>query len=138
FRHLGLATTRVDMTNLAALESAFTPRTRLVWLETPTTPMLKVTDIAAVAKLVQSRRASTGGAGFQPVPGVPPATSGAGMTVAGPGPSLLTVVHNTFAPPSLQNPPALGADIVTPSCTKYIGGHSDVVGGALMVNDDDL
>jgi cystathionine beta-lyase/cystathionine gamma-synthase len=128
FKHLGLTTTRVDMTNLKNIEQAFTARTRLVWLETPSNPMLKVIDIAAVAGLVASRRS-----------GVQAATAGAGMTASpGPGPSVLLVVDNTFATPYLQNPLALGADVVTHSCTKYIGGHSDVVGGALIVNDDTL
>lgn len=128
FAHLGLQTTRVDMTVPGALEGAMTPKTRLVWLETPSNPMLKVIDIAAAAKLVAAKRG-----------GVKPAAAGAGMTAApGPGPSVLLVVDNTFATPYLQNPLALGADIVTHSCTKYIGGHSDVVGGCLVVNDDHL
>lgn len=128
FAHLGLSTTRVDMTNLRNVENAFTARTRLVWAETPSNPMLKVIDIAALAKLVAARRGS-----------VQPAAAGAGMTASpGPGPSTLLVVDNTFATPYLQNPLALGADIVTHSCTKYIGGHSDVVGGCLVVDDEAL
>lgn len=128
FAHLGLQTTRVDMTVPGALEGAMTPKTRLVWLETPSNPMLKVIDIAAAAKLVAAKRG-----------GVKPAAAGAGMTASpGPGPSVMLVVDNTFATPYLQNPLALGADIVTHSCTKYIGGHSDVVGGCLVVNDEHL
>lgn len=128
FQHMGVVTTRVDMTDLRHVESAFTPRTRIVWAETPSNPMLKVIDIAALARIVKSRRGS-----------VAAAAAGAGMTAApGPGPSVMLVVDNTFATPYLQNPLALGADIVTHSCTKYIGGHSDVVGGALMLNDEAL
>ncbi len=128
FRHLGVATTRIDMTQAGALEKALTPKTRIVWLETPSNPMLKVIDIAAAAKTVQSHRKN-----------VSQAKEGAGMTAApGSGPSILLVVDNTFATPYLQNPLALGADIVTHSCTKYIGGHSDVVGGCLVTSDDAL
>jgi len=128
FRHLGLGTTRIDMTQAGALENALTPKTRLVWLETPSNPMLKVIDIAATAKAVAAHRKN-----------VKPIAEGAGMTASpGPGPSVLLVVDNTFATPYLQSPLALGADIVTHSCTKYIGGHSDVVGGALIVNDEAL
>lgn len=128
FQHMGVVTTRVDMTDLRNVESAFTPRTRIVWAETPSNPMLKVIDIAALAQIVKTRRGS-----------VAAAAAGAGMTAApGPGPSVMLVVDNTFATPYLQSPLALGADIVTHSCTKYIGGHSDVVGGALMLNDEAL
>ncbi len=107
FRHQGISCSRVDMTDLAAVGAAFTPATKLVWLETPSNPMLKVIDIAAVAKLARK-----GGAHL--------------------------VVDNTFATPFLQNPLSLGADIVCHSATKYLGGHSDLVGGALMVNDEGL
>lgn len=107
FKQLGLSATRVDMTDLAATERAFTDKTRLVWVETPTNPMLKVIDIAAVAKLARSRGA-------------------------------ISVVDNTFATPYLQNPLTLGADVVMHSSTKYLGGHSDVIGGVLVVNSDEL
>jgi cystathionine gamma-lyase len=107
FKNQGFECTRADMTDLAATERAITPKTRLIWLETPSNPMLKVIDIAAIAKL--SRKAGA-----------------------------LLVVDNTFATPYLQNPIAQGADIVCHSATKYLGGHSDVVGGALMVSDDSL
>ena len=128
FKHLGIATTRIDMTQAAALDKALTPKTRLVWLETPSNPMLKVIDIAAAAKVVAAHRKV-----------VKPAAEGAGMTGSpGPGPSVLLVVDNTFATPYLQNPLAQGADSVTHSCTKYIGGHSDVVGGVLVATDEAL
>jgi cystathionine gamma-lyase len=107
FKQFGITYTRADMTDMNALESAFTSKTKLVWLETPTNPLLKVIDIAAVARLAKTKGA-------------------------------LTAVDNTFATPVLTNPLALGADIVSHSCTKYIGGHSDVIGGALIVNNDDL
>ncbi len=107
FKQLGIETTLVDMTDLNKLESAFKPSTKLVWIETPTNPMLKVIDIEAVSKVAKAK----------------------GVTVA---------VDNTFATPYLQNPLALGADIVCHSTTKYIGGHSDAIGGALIVNDDEL
>ncbi len=107
FRRLGITFTYVDLTNPANLEPALTPATRLVWLETPTNPMLKLVDIAAVAERAHAK----------------------GVTVA---------VDNTFATPAAQRPLALGADLVVHSTTKYLGGHSDVVGGALIMNDPDL
>jgi cystathionine gamma-lyase len=107
FKHFGITYTRVDMLDLDATEAAFTPRTKLVWIETPTNPLLKIVDIAAVARIGRTRGA-------------------------------IVAVDNTFATPVLQNPLALGADIVSHSCTKYIGGHSDVIGGVLMTNNDEL
>lgn len=107
FGQLGIDFTRVDMTNAALTRAAFTDKTRMVWVETPTNPMLKVVDIAMVTALARERGA-------------------------------LSVVDNTFATPYLQNPLALGADIVSHSCTKYLGGHSDLVSGALVVKDDEL
>jgi len=107
FRQFGIEFTRVDMTDLDATRDAFTDKTKLVWMETPTNPMLKVIDIEAVAALGKEKGA-------------------------------LVAVDNTFATPLLQSPLKLGADIVSHSCTKYIGGHSDVVGGALIVSDDEL
>lgn len=107
FKQFGVSYTRVDMTDLAAVEAAFTPKTKLCWIETPTNPLLKIVDIDAVARIAKSKGAFVG-------------------------------VDNTFASPVLQNPLKLGADIVLHSCTKYIGGHSDVIGGVLIINDDDL
>jgi cystathionine gamma-synthase len=103
----GISTTVVDMQDLAAVQAAMRPETRIVWVETPTNPNIRITDIAAVAAI-----AHAGGAKL--------------------------VVDNTFATPYLQQPVLLGADIVLHSTTKYIGGHSDVVGGALIGNDPDL
>jgi cystathionine gamma-lyase len=107
FKRLGLSFTFVDQTDVEATRGAFTPHTKLCWVETPTNPMLKVVDIAAMAGLTHPRGA-------------------------------LLVVDNTFATPALQQPLSLGADIVLHSTTKYLGGHSDVVGGALVVNNGAL
>lgn len=107
FNQLGIGFTRVDMTDLDAARAAFTDKTRLVWLETPTNPTLKVIDIEAMADMAREQAA-------------------------------ISVIDNTFASPYLQNPLALGADIVSHSATKYLGGHSDLVGGALVTNDDTL
>lgn len=103
----GIAFSFVDLTDPAAFEAALRPTTRIVWIETPTNPMLKIVDIAAV-----SARAKAAGA--------------------------WVVVDNTFASPYLQQPLALGADLVMHSATKYLGGHSDVVGGIVVGNDGDI
>lgn len=101
----GVEHTPVNLSDLDAVAEAIVPgRTRLVWVETPTNPLLTVSDIAAVAALARA----------------------AGAVLA---------VDNTFATPYLQQPLALGADVVVHSTTKYVGGHSDVVGGALVVAD---
>lgn len=107
FQQLGIEITLVDMTDHDATRAAMRPETKLVWIETPTNPMLKIVDIAVLAEIAKS----------------------AGAMVA---------VDNTFASPYLQNPLRLGADIVCHSMTKYLGGHSDAIGGALIVNDDDI
>ena len=96
-----------DLTDPATLAAEWPEGTTLVWLETPTNPLLTCVDIAAVAEVAHARGA-------------------------------LVVADNTFATPYLQNPLALGADIVVHSATKYLGGHSDVVGGFVAVDDDDL
>ncbi|ASW89389.1 cystathionine gamma-synthase [Mycobacterium marseillense] len=90
-----------------AVAAAITPRTRMIWVETPTNPLLSIADIAAIADLGRQHSAKV-------------------------------LVDNTFASPALQQPLTLGADIVLHSTTKYIGGHSDVVGGALVTNDEEL
>ncbi|HVN15235.1 MAG TPA: cystathionine gamma-synthase [Anaerolineales bacterium] len=108
-RRFGLDFDFVDTTDPESVADALTPRTRLVWLETPTNPYLRVTDIRAVAEIVHAHTNHP-----------------------------LLVVDNTFATPYLQRPLALGADIVVHSMTKYLGGHSDVVGGALVVKDQAL
>src|SRR5512142_2612220 len=108
-RRFQLDFTFADTTDPESLADALTPSTRLVWLETPTNPMLRITDIRAVAEIVHAH------------PNNP-----------------LLVVDNTFATPYLQRPLELGADIVVHSMTKYLGGHSDVVGGAVIVKDKEL
>jgi cystathionine beta-lyase/cystathionine gamma-synthase len=108
-RRFRLDFTFADTTDPESVAEALTPSTRLVWLETPTNPFLRVTDIRAVAEIVHAH------------PNNP-----------------LLVVDNTFATPYLQRPLELGADIVVHSMTKYLGGHSDVVGGAVVVKDREL
>ena len=103
----GLTFAYVDASDPAAVEAAMTHATRLVWLETPTNPLLKLADIAAIARMCRRR----------------------GIRLA---------VDNTFATPFLQNPLDLGADIVVHSTTKYIGGHSDTVGGFAATNDEEI
>ena len=108
-RRYGLDFIFVDTTDPESVAESLTPLTRMVWLETPTNPLLSVTDIRAVGEIVHSH------------PNRP-----------------LLVVDNTFATPYLQRPLELGADIVVHSTTKYLGGHSDVVGGAVVVKDREL
>jgi cystathionine gamma-synthase len=103
----GVDFTPVPLGDVDAVRAAIRPTTRLVWCETPTNPLLSVSDIAALAVLAHESEASL-------------------------------VVDNTFASPYLQQPLALGADIVVHSTTKYLGGHSDVIGGALVVDDAEL
>jgi cystathionine gamma-synthase len=99
----GIASTPVDMTDLDAVAAAFRPTTRYLWAETPSNPLLKVLDLAALAELAHERGA-------------------------------WLVADNTFATPYLQQPTALGADLIIHSTTKYLGGHSDVVGGAVCTD----
>jgi len=106
-RRFGITFTAVDASDLDAVESAITPSTRLVWLESPSNPLLRIVDIDAVSEIAHGHDAKV-------------------------------CVDNTFATPFLQQPLHLGADVVVHSATKYIGGHSDVVGGALMTSDDEL
>ena len=106
FREWGVHHTPVALSDLDAVRAAVTAQTRLIWVETPTNPLLSIADIAAIAEI---------------------ASAGAAKVL----------VDNTFASPALQQPLALGADIVLHSTTKYIGGHSDVVGGALVTNDEE-
>ncbi|MFZ0666590.1 MAG: cystathionine gamma-synthase [Acidimicrobiales bacterium] len=103
----GISYTSVDLSDLAALEGAWREETRLVWVETPTNPMLNIVDIESVAEFAHSK----GG---------------------------ICIVDNTFATPYLQSPLVLGADAVVHSSTKYLGGHSDVVGGFVGTNDPEL
>ena len=107
FDRLGIALTPVDMRSLASVRKAMRKSTKLVWIETPSNPLLKVLDITALAEVAHKSKA-------------------------------LAVADNTFASPYLQNPLSHGADLVLHSTTKYIGGHSDVVGGAIVGNDEAL
>jgi cystathionine gamma-synthase len=108
-RHYGLGFSFIDTTIPETVAESLTPSTRMVWLETPSNPLLNVTDVRAAAEIVHAH------------PNRP-----------------YLVVDNTFATPYLQRPLELGADIVLHSTTKYLGGHSDVVGGAAVVKDQDL
>lgn len=107
FREWGVRHTPVHLADLDAVKAALTAETRMIWVETPTNPLLSIADIAALSEIGHS----------------------AGAKV---------LVDNTFASPALQQPLTLGADIVLHSTTKYIGGHSDVVGGALVTNSEEL
>ncbi len=104
FEKFGIKFLSVDTTDVSNVASAITSKTKLVWLETPTNPLMNITDIAAVAAITKQKK-------------------------------ILLAVDNTFASPCLQNPLDLGADIVMHSSTKYLGGHSDVIQGALIMND---
>jgi len=107
FRRHGLSFDYVDMSDARNVERALRPRTRLVWIESPTNPMLKIVDLAEVARLARAHGART-------------------------------VVDNTFATPYFQRPLEHGIDVVTHSTTKYLNGHSDVIGGAVMTSDGEL
>ncbi len=104
---LGIEFTYVDMRNAENIRHAITPQTRLIYTETPTNPMMNLTDLAAVAEIAREHQ-------------------------------IHTAVDNTFMSPYLQNPLAFGIDIVIHSCTKYIGGHSDLVGGAVITSNDEF
>ncbi|MCV7041298.1 cystathionine gamma-synthase [Mycolicibacterium moriokaense] len=108
FTQWGIDYTAVSLADLDAVRAAITPQTRLIWVETPTNPLLSIADIAGIAEIAKTSN----------------------------NPKVL--VDNTFASPALQQPLTLGADIVLHSTTKYIGGHSDVVGGALLTSDEEL
>ena len=107
YQDFGIKFHFVDMTDLEKLESLINENTKLVWVETPTNPLMKLADIAEIAKITKKH-------------------------------NLLFAVDNTFATPYLQKPLDLGADIVMHSATKYLGGHSDVIAGALIVKDKEL
>ncbi len=107
FTEWGLRVSSVDQNDAADLEATFTESTKLLWVETPSNPLLNVVSIAAMAEVAHARGA-------------------------------LVVVDNTFATPYLQRPLTLGADVVVHSTTKYVGGHSDVLGGFVATNNDEL
>jgi len=107
FKRMGISYSFVDLTNLKNFEAAITPKTKLVWVETPTNPMLKLIDLAGVAEIAKKR-------------------------------NLISVCDNTFMTPYFQRPLDLGIDIVAHSTTKYLNGHSDVVGGFLGTSNQQL
>lgn len=107
FREWGVHHTPVHLPDLAAVRAAITADTRMIWVETPTNPLLSIADIVAISEIGHAAGA-------------------------------MVLVDNTFASPALQQPLTLGADVVLHSTTKYIGGHSDVVGGALVTNSEEL
>ncbi|ORW18087.1 cystathionine gamma-synthase [Mycolicibacter nonchromogenicus] len=107
FTQWGVAHTPVALSDLDAVRGAVTSKTKLIWVETPTNPLLSIADIAGIAAIGKETGAKV-------------------------------LVDNTFASPALQQPLTLGADVVLHSTTKYIGGHSDVVGGALVTDDEEL
>ena len=109
----GISYTAVALPDLDAVRAAITDRTKLIWVETPTNPLLSIADISGIAAVASGSSAAS-------------ATT------------TKVLVDNTFASPALQQPLSLGADIVLHSTTKYIGGHSDVVGGALLTDDEAL
>src|SRR5215469_10605073 len=101
----GLQFSFVDMADVSAIEKAITPRTKLIWVETPTNPLLRLADLSAIASLAKRH-------------------------------NILTAADNTFASPYVQRPLELGIDIVMHSTTKYLNGHSDIVGGCAVVGDN--
>ncbi|MEX0273135.1 MAG: cystathionine gamma-synthase [Flavobacteriaceae bacterium] len=107
FEPYGIRFRFIDMHDVGALEGAISAKTRLIWLETPTNPMMNIIDLTGVVRVAKAR-------------------------------NVLTAVDNTFASPYLQRPLEMGVDIVMHSATKYLGGHSDVVAGALVVRDREL
>lgn len=107
FQEFGLKFKFINLDGAANLEAALTPETRMVWIETPTNPLLRIVDIEAISTITKAHGA-------------------------------MLVVDNTFASPYLQNPLDLGADVVLHSATKYLGGHSDTVMGAIILNDDEV
>ena len=107
FERFGIKFIYVDTTDAVNVKNAVTANTKLIWIETPTNPLMNITDIAAAATIAKAN-------------------------------NILLAVDNTFASPALQNPLDLGADIVVHSATKYLGGHSDVIQGALVMNDAEL
>lgn len=106
-RSAAISATFTDLSDVHNLEKAITPKTRMVWVESPTNPMLKIVDLAAIAAVARKHK-------------------------------LISVCDNTFASPWIQRPLELGCDIVVHSTTKYINGHSDVIGGAAILRDDSL
>jgi len=106
-RSMGLDFAYVDLSDIAAVEAAITPKTKMLWVETPTNPLMKIADIAALSKVAKAH-------------------------------GLLLIVDNTFATPYCQQPISLGADVVMHSATKYLNGHSDIIGGVLIAANAEI
>ncbi|MDB5421845.1 MAG: cystathionine beta-lyase, partial [Brevundimonas sp.] len=106
-RSMGLDFAYVDLSDIAAVEAAITDKTKMLWVETPTNPLMKIADIAALSKVAKAH-------------------------------GLLLIVDNTFATPYCQQPLALGADVVMHSATKYLNGHSDIIGGVLIAANEEI
>jgi len=106
-RSMGLDFAYVDLSDIASVEAAITPKTKMLWVETPTNPLMKIADIAALSKVAKAH-------------------------------GLLLIVDNTFATPWCQQPLALGADVVMHSATKYLNGHSDIIGGVLVAGNEEI
>jgi cystathionine gamma-lyase len=106
-RSMGLDFAYVDLSDIAAVEAAITPKTKMLWVETPTNPLMKIADIAALSRVAKAH-------------------------------GLLLIVDNTFATPFCQQPLALGADVVMHSATKYLNGHSDIIGGVLVAGNAEV
>jgi cystathionine beta-lyase/cystathionine gamma-synthase len=107
FKPWGIRTSYADVTSVASFEKAITDKTRIIWVETPTNPLLKIADLESLSALARARK-------------------------------TLLVVDNTFASPYFQRPLELGAHIAVHSTTKYLGGHSDVIGGAVVTSDEEV
>jgi cystathionine gamma-lyase len=105
--YTNLSVSYIDLNDLSLFEASIRPETKLVWIESPTNPLIKICDIAAVAEIAHRH-------------------------------GIILVVDNTFLSPYFMKPATLGADVIVHSTTKYIGGHSDVLGGAVLTSDDDL
>ena len=106
-RHNGIEFSFVDLTKVENFNAAIKPNTKMVWIETPTNPTLKLVDIRKTAAAARAK-------------------------------NIISIVDNTFMSPYFQRPLELGADIVLHSTTKYVSGHSDIVGGALICNSDEI
>ena len=106
-KNWGITTAYVDIDSIADFDTAIQPNTKLIWIETPTNPLLKIIDIAALANIARKN-------------------------------NIILVVDNTFASPYFQRPLELGADIVVHSTTKYLGGHSDIIGGAVVTSNEQI
>ena len=122
YKRFGITVRYVDTSHPGAVFNALTPKTKLIWIETPTNPTLKITDIRAISKIAKAEgRQRSDAEGSQGSDG-----------------RILVCVDNTFASPALQQPLALGADIVVHSGTKYLGGHSDLIAGLVVTADGEL